>query len=257
MASIILSFVGNQDPFSDNTKSEGSIVTLVKHLLAQRCQVSRVILLHTTDTEQGAKDTQAWLESELGLAESAIALSEVDAKLSTDPVDLLLAVEAARRGVEQALSCREEGDCVELNASSGTPVMKSAWSILQAAGYIPNGRVWQIRNPQQIQDGQSHVFAANVDTLRREFDLKVLQQQVSDYNYGGALVTVEAAGLGTSVAIALLNYGRCRKAFDFNAAFSCLEGVKEGVNQELVQEISTLRQGDAAALARECYSNPK
>ena len=32
MASIILSFVGNQDPESKQTREEGSIVTLIRHL---------------------------------------------------------------------------------------------------------------------------------------------------------------------------------------------------------------------------------
>lgn len=36
MASILFSFVGNQDPVSHNTNEEGSIVTLVRYLLAQQ-----------------------------------------------------------------------------------------------------------------------------------------------------------------------------------------------------------------------------
>ena len=40
--------------------------------------------------------------------------------------------------------------------------MKSAWNILQAAGYARNSRVWQIRNPDKIQAGQDQVFQTNV-----------------------------------------------------------------------------------------------
>jgi len=253
MASIILSFVGNQDPYSDNTSTEGSIITLVRHLLHQQCQIARVILLYTTTTQQRASDTQAWLESELHLSETMIALNEVDSALSHDPVELLLAVEAARQGLEQALPHQEATDYLELNASSGTPVMKSAWSILQAAGYMPNSRVWQVRNPDKIQPGQMHVFQTNVDRLKWEFDLKIVQQQVADYNYNGALVTLTAAKLENSTTKALLEYGRCRKAFDFNAAFSVLDPIQDDLKAELVKEMAFLRSGDSAALAKECY----
>lgn len=253
MSSIILSFVGRQDPYSDNTHEEGSIITLVRHLLHQQCHVSRVILLYTTETQQRAQDTQDWLESELDLPEMAIARVEVDPALSNDPVELLLAVKAARKGLEMAFADQIEGDYLELNASSGTPVMKSAWSILQAAGYGQCSRVWQVRNPKQIRPGQAHVFETNVDTLRREFDLKVVQQQIADYNYSGALVTLKLAGLQNKTAIALLEYGRCRKAFDFNTAFSYISPIAEVVPENLVKDMALLRKGDSTALAKECY----
>lgn len=253
MSSIILSFVGKQDPYSDSTHEEGSIITLVRHLLGQQCQVSRVILLYTTETKQRAQDTQDWLESELNLPEMAITRVEVDPALSDDPVALLLAVKEARQGLEMASADQREGDYLELNASSGTPVMKSAWSILQAAGYGQRSRVWQVRNPKQIRPDQVHVFETNVDTLKREFDLKVVQQQIADYNYSGALVTLKSAGLHNETAIALLEYGRCRKAFDFNTAYSYISPVAEALPESLVKDMALLRKGDSTALARECY----
>ena len=253
MSSIILSFVGNQDPYSDKTHEEGSIITLVRHLLGQQCQVSRVILLYTTETKQRAEDTQDWLESELNLSQSAIARVEVNPALSDDPVELLLAVNAARQGLDMANVDRMEGDYLELNASSGTPVMKSAWSILQAAGYGQCSRVWQVRNPKFIRPGQAHVFETNVDTLKREFDLKVVQQQITDYNYSGALVTLRLAGLQNKRAIALLEYGRCRKAFDFNTAFSCILPVEKEVPEHFLKAMAPLRSGNSTALAKECY----
>ena len=64
MSSIILSFVGSQDPYSDNTVIEGSIVTLVTHLLNINQPIKQVILLHTDTTQQNAIDTKDWLESD-------------------------------------------------------------------------------------------------------------------------------------------------------------------------------------------------
>ncbi len=104
MASIILSFVGNQDPFSDMTEQEGSIVSLVNFLLSQQQQIKHVILLYTEATQQGAIDTKAWLESAPAqVPAGAIAILPVDAALSHDPVNLLLAAQAARNGIEMAL----------------------------------------------------------------------------------------------------------------------------------------------------------
>jgi hypothetical protein len=75
-----------------------------------------------------------------------------DDRLSNDPVNCLLAVEAARSGLEKGVLLIQKM-FLEFNASSGTPVMKSSWSILQAAGYVPHSNVWQIRNPKEMGSG--------------------------------------------------------------------------------------------------------
>ena len=70
-SSIVLSFVGQQDPYSENTSQEGSIATLIRHLLSQKYSIRRVILLHTEDVAQKASDTRVnaskliWQQREL------------------------------------------------------------------------------------------------------------------------------------------------------------------------------------------------
>ena len=252
MPSILLSFVGNQDPFSKN-HTEGSIISLVRYLTAQNHPITQAILLHTRDTAGNAQETQDWLESELQLPSSAIALQPVTPEFSADPIDLLLASQAARQAIQTALPSLDATTTLELNASSGTPAMKAAWSIMQAAGYAPHSRIWQVRNPQEIRPGQDRVFANNVNILKREFDLKVIQQQVQDYNYRGALITLQQGGLLTPTLEALLNYGFYRLAFDFNRAFSSLQGCQEAIDPEWWQDIAPLRQGDRRALLKEAY----
>ena len=257
MASIILSFVGKQDPYSDNTTAEGSIVTLVRHLLQEQCIIARVILLYTADTQQRAIDTRDWLTmAPLELNAGAIATLAVDELLSHDPVNLLLAVQAARWGMDAVLPEMAAGDWLELNASSGTPVMKSAWSILQAAGYALHSRVWQVRNPMEMQVGQQRVFQTNVDTLKHEFELKIVTRQVHDYNYGGAIATLQASGLGDDAVEALLTYARCRLALDFDRAFSAIAPFTTTLDHRWKQEISKLRsKTDRRDLLREAYFN--
>lgn len=253
MASIILSFLGKQDPYSETTDQEGSISTLIRHLLSQQYQIRRVILLHSQDLAQNAKDTKDWLHTELGLNLEAIDTLLVSDKLSNDPVNLYLAVQEARKGLEQAQPFLSKQDRLEFNASSGTPVMKTAWSILQAAGYATHSSVWQVRNPKTMKPGQSRVFQTNVDTLKNEFDFQVLERQIQNYNYSGALVTLENSNLLTELIKALLEYGHYRLAFDFNRAFNAIRPVENYVDRQLISDISQLRQKNQWALFKEVY----
>lgn len=253
MSSIILSFVGNQDPFSDNTSQEGSIVTLIRHLLTENHSIKRVILLHTLTTEERAELTKDWLRSEANLSSEIVEIIPVDEALSKDPVNLLLAAQEARKGLDKALPYLIKEDRLEFNASSGTPVMKSAWSILQAAGYAPKSCVWQIRNPKEMQPGQPRVFATNVDGLKKEFDFKVIKQQIEDYNYNGALTTLQGSNLYTAIIETLLHYGSYRMAFDFDRAFNSLQPWKDSLEPQWIAELSALRQKNKVALLREVY----
>jgi CRISPR-associated protein (Cas_Csm6) len=255
MASIVLSFVGNQDPFARND-TEGSIVTLIKHLLASQRSISRLVLLHTTETERNAEDTKAWLSTTLlNLPDSAIALIPVSEALSDDPINHFLAAKEARQVIDHLRSTLLQEDYLECNASSGTPAMKNAWGILQASGYTNNIHIWQVRNPDKLSGEQSHVFRDDVNALKNEFDLKIIKQQVADYNYSGALISLRSSNLKRPSLESLLNYGHCRSVFDFNRADQSIQLVKSVIDQQWFQEIATLRQRSYPDLARECYFN--
>jgi hypothetical protein len=256
MPSILLSFVGNQDPFSETTDQEGSIVTLVRHLMDQNCTIKLVFLLHTADTTERAELTRTWLgDAPLQLPAEAIALLPVDSALSDDPVNVDLATQAARQGLDQALMRCTKRDTLELNASSGTPVMKSAWSILQAAGYAPKSRLWQVRNPKEQKAHQARVFQSNIQVLRYEFDLKIITQQLNDFNYSGALTTLQTSGLSTPLLEALLTYGHCRLSLDFRSAQKAIAPVTQEIDAQWNRDITALIAKDAIPLLREAYFN--
>jgi hypothetical protein len=252
MASIILSFVGTQDPYSDRTKEEGSIVTLVKHLLAEKSEIACLYLLFTHDLHERAELTEQWLKEEIGLT-TKVELIPVDAALSEDPIDISLATNAAKQALELARSRAAEGDIFEFNFSSGTPTMKSTWSILQASGYAPHSRVWQVRNPSEMKAGQPRVFAADSSILKAEFDRNIVQQQLADYNYSGALATIKDSGLNNESVTALLNYGHRRSCFDFDRAQNAIGKYKKILPDYLFAEIAELRQKDLTALLKELY----
>lgn len=256
MASIVLSFVGQQDPFA-KTETEGSIVTLVRHLIAKGYTLKRVFLLHTDSTEQNAIDTCQWLMSEvLTLAPDTIELLPVSDAFSHDPVNPFLATQEARKAVHQARTHQASEDFLEFNASSGTPAMKTAWSVLQALGYASaRSHVWQVRNPKEMRPRQAQVFYSNVNLLRDELDLKVIKQQIQDYNYSGALITLQESNLLTLLIKALLEYGYYRISMDFDRAFSCLNPFAAQVDPQWLRELAPLRQKDQQALLKEAYFN--
>lgn len=256
MASIVLSFVGQQDPFA-KTETEGSIVTLVRHLVARGHTLKRVFLLHTDSTEQNAIDTRQWLVSEVPtLTPETITALPVSIAFSHDPVNPLLATQEARRVVDQARSDQTAEDFLEFNASSGTPAMKTAWSVLQALGYASaRSHVWQVRNPKEMRSGQTQVFYSDVNLLKDELDFKLIKQQIQDYNYSGALITLHESNLLTFVIKAFLEYGYYRLSMDFDRAFSSLAMVAQEVDSQWMQEIAPLRQKDTQALLQEAYFN--
>jgi hypothetical protein len=254
MASIVLSFVGEQDPCSPKTNQEGSIVTLLRHLLNNNYEIAKIILMHTSGTKQGAKDTQEWIaiHEDLKLLSPKVELVPASEGLSEDPTDLLLAAQEARKGLELVRVSLRSGDRIEFNASSGTPAMKSSLSILQAAGYAPDSCVWQVRNPLQIKAGQVRVFQTDVGVFKQEFDIKVIKRQVDNYNYGGALSSLQESALATERLVALLKYGQRRMNFDFNGAFSVIQPFAS-MESQLVDDIAPLRQKQLHAIAKEIY----
>lgn len=253
MASIVLSFVGSQDPYSRITNEEGSIVALIRHLLDQKYSIRRIILLPTEATVNNANETKDWLHSEFNFSGEIIDVQEVSEEFSKDPVDLFLAAKEARIGLEKAAAFLRNQDDLEFNASSGTPVMKTAWSLLQAAGYAPKSSVWQVRNPDKVKPGQARVFQTNVDTLKNEFDYKVIEQQVNNYNYAGAWISLDKSNLDFPLIKALVEYGKYRLAFDFDRAFDSIETFKDKVDITFVSEIDSLCSQNSFALLKEIY----
>lgn len=256
MASIVLSFVGTQDPFA-KTDTEGSIVTLIRHLIAKQHWLKRVLLLHTEGTKRNTIDTKQWLLSEVpSLSQEEINIIPVSEAFSNDPVNPLLAAQEARRALEIAKKYMAPEDFLEFNASSGTPAMKTAWSVLQASGYASShSHVWQIRNPKEMHLEQEHVFYSDVNILKNEFDLKIIKQQLADYNYSGALASLEGTSLSTATLTALFRYGFYRLSFDFDRAFDCLNMIASKVDSISLQELALLRRKDQRSRLKEAYFN--
>ncbi|WNC59507.1 hypothetical protein RHJ80_08455 [Thermosynechococcus sp. QS41] len=250
--SILLSFVGHQDPYSEKTNQEGSIVSLAK-FLAQQQPIKRVLLLYTEDFQQRAIDTKDWLHSELQIGEEAIHLKVVSRELSADPINPVIAVQEARRALHLAKYYQGSNDWLELNGSSGTPAMKAAWGILQAIETQHRLRLWQARNPQEIRPGQERIFAVDLNVFRQALDRQGIQQQLDSYDYQGAEISLKHSSIEAPLALALIRYGKYRLARNYHQAFDAINPYKTEIEKLWFQEIAQLRQNNRHALFRDTY----
>lgn len=150
---VLLSFVGEQDPYSDKTGEEGSIVTLCRQIKPQ------IIYLFPTATGFGVKsetqsravDTQTWITSEI---DSEVRIYIRPLPLN-DPTDYSLILPLVRRAVAGVMRELQQIEGVfHLNCSSGTPQLKSTWLILANAGVLKDCQLWQVANPLFNKDNR-------------------------------------------------------------------------------------------------------
>ncbi|URR34529.1 hypothetical protein NBE99_07695 [Thermosynechococcus sp. HN-54] len=250
--SILISFVGHQDPYSEKTNQEGSIVSLAKFLVEKQ-PLKWVLLLYTEDFQQRAIDTKDWLHSELQISEEAIHLEAVSSDLSADPINPVLVVQEAKRALHLAKYYQDSTDWLELNGSSGTPAMKAAWGILQAIATQRRLRLWQVRNPQEVRAGQARVFAVDLNVFRQELDRQGIQQQLDSYDYQGAEISLKNSSIEAPLALALIRYGKYRLARNYHQAFAAINPYKTEIEKLWFQEIAQLRQNNRPALFRDTY----
>jgi hypothetical protein len=95
-----------------------------------------------------------------------------------------------------------------------------------------------------MKPGQDHVFATDMGILRQQFDRPIIQKQLDDYNYSGALITLESSSFKTDLLIAMIKYGHSRSAFDFDQAGEYIESYHNQVSTDLLKDIDELRKPD-------------
>jgi hypothetical protein len=257
MPSILLSFVGNQDPGSDKNDREGSIVTLIRHLLEQKQRIKGAILLYTSGTKDAAHFTKEWLLSneieQLSIPPEQIELIAVDDRLSRDPIDLLLATQEAKKAIALAQSKLASGDRLELNSSSGTPAMKSSWSIVQASGLAGNSHLWQVRNPTLKHSDQERVFETDITALKKTIDIKIIKEQVACHNYNGALAIFKNRNLLDNGVSILLQCASYRLSSAFEDSFDKIKNHAQFCGDRFHKQSSRLAARQHQEIIKEIY----
>ncbi|CCO07709.1 hypothetical protein [Desulforamulus hydrothermalis] len=179
---VLLSFVGEQDPYSDKTSEEGSIVTLCRHLKPET-----VYLFPTaagfnvrSETQSRAVDTENWIKSEVS--------NQINVFIRplpfSDPTDYAVILPLTRRTIEGILQETKQVECeFHINCSSGTPQLKSTWLILANAGMLTNCHLWQVANPLYNQD--KRINRLEVTFLEEENLLARIKQYAREFLFQG------------------------------------------------------------------------
>ena len=163
---LLLSFVGEQDPFSNNTNEEGSIVTLCRML-----KPDRVVLFPSDsgrddgDTQKNAEATAYWLTTELSPAPE-VSCMPLSLANPTDYAQILPQLHGRLKTLASLLQAEDTVSC--LNFSSGTPQMKSVWLLLANSGMFQNCQLWQVLNPTFVGAGEDRCRELSLTFLEEE-----------------------------------------------------------------------------------------
>lgn len=178
MKRIVLSCVGNRDPFAlegvksfdekaeefwnntfDNKKIEGPILGFAKKI--DLTKTDQVILFYTkagknvlTPTEKGALATKKVLCDQFGLEQEnvqAISLNEPRIDPDFNPSETEAALNNMRKALQSVLSGQADEDCETwIIYDPGTPQMQTAWFLLVNSGFL-NARLFRARDTREIQ----------------------------------------------------------------------------------------------------------
>jgi hypothetical protein len=165
MGKVLLTFVGEQDPYSNKTDSEGSIVTLVKSISPDLVYMlpSKRLPGIKSETESNAILTKEWLIDFVKLDKKNIYLYPLSI---TDPRNIPVLLDQGSVEIKRILETLGEEDVeLAINTSSGTPQMQSCWYIWVNSGLFAPYQVtlYQVGNPLYAPEEK------RVETLTVEF----------------------------------------------------------------------------------------
>ncbi|KUK39803.1 MAG: hypothetical protein XD68_0652 [Synergistales bacterium 54_24] len=197
MREVLISFVGNQDPISKNTKEFGAVITLCQHL-----KPDIVYLMPTakgvgicSSTEDNAKETAEYL-SELRDEISPGVVCYIRPILVSDPTDFQELLPSIRENIDNILNeLKREGEDFELhlNCSSGTPQMCACFYVLAHAGRLLSPHLWQVRNPKATQPGEDRVCEIKLKFLEEESIIGRLRHYLDGYHF--EIMSIECQSL--------------------------------------------------------------
>lgn len=165
MKKVLLTFVGEQDPYSEKTDNEGAIVTLTKSIKPDLVFMfpSKRLPGIKSETETNAQLTKEWLMEYTDLNEENIFLHPLSL---VDPRDIPVLLDQGSNEIKRILEILgEENAELAINTSSGTPQMQSCWYIWVNSGLFAPYRVtlYQVGNPLYVPEEE------RVKTLTVEF----------------------------------------------------------------------------------------
>ena len=181
MAKILISCVGNRDPYAEETTTEGPILTAARfftpeyiYLLptAQRIGVS--------NTYRNAEETKKELEDIF--PESEVFIKSLDVR---DPTDYNQVRAEIRRNLENIYGEWSNEDNQYNNVvSSGTPQMQAVWLLLKDIGFL-RGSMHRVIEPKFAKSDKpaDRVLAVNAEFLEEDRILKRTIKFLDSYSF--------------------------------------------------------------------------
>ena len=191
MLKVLLSYVGVQDPFSEQTNEEGSILALCRFL-----KPDVVYLIPTasglninSSTEENAELTRDWIIDFKKDINTDVQIFINSIKLE-DPTDYSAILPKARSLVGEILQELSEFEYeLHINCSSGTPQLKNSWMIMANGGVFDNPQLYQVGNPKYCTERIKKLeltFLEEENTLhriRRNIDEFLFQKIAEECGY--------------------------------------------------------------------------
>jgi len=180
MLKTLLSFVGEQDPISNKTNEEGSIVTLCRQI-----KPDLVYLIPTaagldikSSTEENAEFTRDWIKDCKDEINPDVQVY-IRPIMLPDPTDYMEILPKARQQLGEILKELSEREVeLHINCSSGTPQLKSTWIILANSGLFSNYHLWQVGNPLHCTE---RVKKLEITFMEEENILLRIQRYVDEF----------------------------------------------------------------------------
>lgn len=184
MKKVLLTFVGLQDPYSNKTDSEGSILTLARSIEPDLVFMlpSKRLLGSESETETNAKDTKEWLMNFVNLNEEDIYTFPLSL---ANPTNIPVLLEQGSIEIKQILETLEEEDVeIAINTSSGTPQMQSCWYIWANSGLFAPYQIklYQIGNPQYVPE-EKRVETITIEFMEEGNTIERIQQYLKRAMY--------------------------------------------------------------------------
>lgn len=180
MKQVLLSFVGDQDPCSQKTQEEGSVVTLCRHLHVDEVHLMPSAKLPDvySSTEKGAYETKEWLQ-ECVRPDLIVNIHPLELYHPDEPDEVL---PNAKQAIDAILAL-QKGEAVSyhLNVSSGTPAMKTAMFLFAASGLLSEAHVWKVANPRFVKEGEERVVELRPDFLEEASIVQRLKENAKQF----------------------------------------------------------------------------
>ncbi len=184
MARVLISAVGNRDPYDEKNRNKGPILTTLDHL-----NTDSVLLVYNTppaprNMEQNALETEKALQQYQGVQVEMFPLE------LPDPTDYDAVLEAFRKTAEE-ISKKYIQDELLIAVSSGTPQMQAAWLLLISQGLLP-AQAYYTSDPKYVTQEQSPVRSISVAFLQEDALLKTARRHFHSFHFHGAASTLNA-----------------------------------------------------------------